>query len=167
MRSEPDGDNAVTPLSSKERNGKAFVVVFAALAAGVALYFALGMPGMDHGTASSMPAMDMSASAGSHRRVGPAEFERLLADRSATVINVHTPYAGKIDGTDLFLQFDNLDRSQLPADHATPLLVYCRSGYMSTIASSTLVQWGYTNVVELDGGMQAWTRSGRPLIDDD
>lgn len=114
MRNEPDGHNAVTRLSSKERSGKALVVVFAAVVAGIALYFALGMPGMDHGTASSMPAMDMSASAGSHRRVGPAEFERLLRDRSATVINVHAPYAGKIDGTDLFLQFDNLDRSQLP-----------------------------------------------------
>jgi len=34
---------------------------------------------------------------------------------------------------------------------------------MSAIASRTLAQLGYRHVVELRGGMQAWTRSGRKL----
>ena len=36
------------------RSGKVIVVVFVTLAIGVALYFALGMPGMDHGLGSTM-----------------------------------------------------------------------------------------------------------------
>ena len=36
------------------RSGKVMVVVFVAFAVGVALYFALGMPGMDHGLGSTM-----------------------------------------------------------------------------------------------------------------
>jgi rhodanese-related sulfurtransferase len=34
---------------------------------------------------------------------------------------------------------------------------------MSTEAAQTLVQLGYTNVWNLDGGMIAWENSGRPL----
>ena len=151
--------------STPERSGRAIVVAFVVMAAGVTLYFALGMPGMDHGPSSSMPGMDMTAASSPHRLVGPEEFETALTDQSATVINVHVPYDSEIEGTDLFMPFDALDSAQLPADRAAKLLVYCRTGKMSGIASMTLVDLGYTNVVELDGGMQAWTSSGRPLVD--
>lgn len=49
----------------------------------------------------------------------------------------------------------------LPSNRAETLLVYCKSGTMSGIAAATLINLGYSNVVELDGGMQAWTLSGR------
>lgn len=151
-------------LVAQEHSGKAIVSVIVVLVAAVALYFALGMPGMDHGTGASMAGMDMAASSGPHRLVGPREFETLLEDPSATVVNVHVPYDGQIKDTDLLVPFDAIDASVLPADRAGALLVYCRSGNMSAIASTTLVELGYTNVVELGGGMQAWTESGRPLI---
>jgi rhodanese-related sulfurtransferase len=35
---------------------------------------------------------------------------------------------------------------------------------MSTVASRTLVILGYTNVVELSGGFNAWKRAGYDLI---
>lgn len=154
----------VRATSAPEHSGKVIVVAFVVLAVAVALYFTLGMPGMDHQTGSSMAGMDMTTPSGPHRLVGPAEFEALLPDPSATVINVHVPYDGEIEHTDLFLPFNAIDPAQLPANRAAELLVYCRSGNMSAIASTRLVQLGYTNVVELDGGMQAWTESGRRLI---
>jgi len=150
--------------SNPERSGRAIVAAFMVMVTGVTLYFALGMPGMDHGTNSSTAAMDMTSASSPHRLVGPEEFETALTDRSATVINVHVPYESEIESTDLFMPFDALDPAQLPADRASKLLVYCRSGSMSGIASTTLVDLGYINVVELDGGMLAWTSSGRTLV---
>jgi rhodanese-related sulfurtransferase len=38
------------------------------------------------------------------------------------------------------------------------------SGNMSAIAGRELLALGYTDVIELDGGMQAWQASGRTLL---
>ena len=80
------------------------------------------------------------------------------------MINVHVPYEGEIEGTDLFLQYDRIDAASLPPDRDTPLVVYCRSGSMSAEAVVTLAGLGYTNIVELAGGMNAWRESGRQIV---
>ena len=51
-----------------------------------------------------------------------------------------------------------------PADKTAPIVVYCRSGNESAIASQTLLDLGYTNIENLDGGMNAWSASGRQII---
>lgn len=79
---------------------------------------------------------------------------------------MHVPDEGALPGTDLTIPFDQIDRSeQLPTDLDTPLAVYCRSGNMSAEAVRDLDSMGYTNVVELDGGFNAWVRSGRALLE--
>jgi rhodanese-related sulfurtransferase len=80
-------------------------------------------------------------------------------------INVHVPFEGAIEGTDLFVPFDKIEQraSRLPADRTTPLAIYCRTGNMSAAAAKTLATLGYTDVVELRGGMRAWKASGRSL----
>ena len=77
-----------------ERSGKVMVVAFVTFAVGVALYFALGMPGMDHGSGSSMGGMDMSSDTVTHRLVDPDAFEAALEQPDAVVINVHVPVRG-------------------------------------------------------------------------
>jgi rhodanese-related sulfurtransferase len=57
-----------------------------------------------------------------------------------------------------------IDADRLPADRATPLAIYCRSGPMSATAAATLHDHGYHNIVKLRGGMRAWQADGRPLI---
>ena len=151
-----------TPQSI-DRSGKLQVVALATVVAGTALYFALGMPGMDHGSNSSMDGMDMSSDDPTHRLVDPAQFAAAMREPGAVVINVHVPYAGEIEGTDAFMPFDQIDASALPADRTTQVVVYCRSGSMSATAVVALVGLGYTNIVELAGGMNAWTASGREL----
>ena len=83
------------------------------------------------------------------------------------VINVHIPYDDHIEGTDAFIAFDSiLESPDLPTDKAAPIALYCRSGNMSAQAAAALVDAGYTDVVDLDGAMNAWEASGNPLVDD-
>ncbi|MEY2580482.1 MAG: hydroxyacylglutathione hydrolase [Ilumatobacteraceae bacterium] len=47
-------------------------------------------------------------------------------------------------------------------DKATPVVVYCGSGYRSQIASSVLLEGGFADVSDLLGGYQAWDSAGLP-----
>lgn len=100
------------------------------------------------------------------RLVGPAEFAAVVAEPERMTINVHVPFEGDIPGTDLSIPFDQITQraDELPADRTTPLAIYCRSGPMSTQAAADLTALGYTDVVELQGGMMAWQAEGRPLL---
>ncbi len=93
------------------------------------------------------------------------QLDEMLKNKDFLLVNVHIPYEGEIPNTDLFIPFnaitDNLDK--LPDKNAR-IVLYCRSGSMSTIAAKALVAQGYTNVYELDGGFNAWKASGRPFI---
>ncbi len=53
---------------------------------------------------------------------------------------------------------------QESADKNAQVAIYRRSGSMSCIAARTMVDLGYTDVWNLDGGMIAWEASGRSLI---
>lgn len=93
------------------------------------------------------------------------ELAGLLAQKELTLVNVHIPYEGELPQTDLFIPFDEIEDylAQLPAKDA-PIVLYCRSGRMSTDAAEVLVDLGYTNVYELDGGFNAWAAAGHELL---
>ncbi len=44
------------------------------------------------------------------------------------------------------------------------IILYCRSGRMSEIASRALIDQGYTQLFDVQGGMSAWEASGRTLV---
>lgn len=97
--------------------------------------------------------------------VDPSTFARRLADPDTFVVNVHVPYEGEIEGTDAFIPYDQIaGDDRLPPDSDTEILLYCRSGRMSASVSRALEDAGYTNIVDLDGGMVAWEAGGRPVL---
>jgi len=100
--------------------------------------------------------------------VGPSEFDDALAqDPDRILINVHIPYEDHIADTDAFIPFDSiLDSPDLPSDRAAPIALYCRSGNMSAQASADLAEVGYTDIIDLDGGMNAWEADERSLVND-
>ena len=53
--------------------------------------------------------------------------------------------------------------ADLAPDKAAPVVVTCVDGIISTFASSTLVDEGYSNVSALEGGMNAWLQDGREV----
>jgi len=102
---------------------------------------------------------------GSYTDVNTSGLANMLENNNFPLINVHIPYEGEIQGTDLSIPYneigENLDK--LPADKDTKLVLYCRSGSMSDTAAGTLVKLGYTDVWNLDSGMIGWEQAGYPL----
>ena len=99
--------------------------------------------------------------------ISVAELAPVLEqNKSFTLVNVHIPYAGELPKTDLFIPFNeigtNLDK--LP-DKDAPIVIYCRSGNMSTQTAAELAAAGYTQIYELDGGTVAWQSAGYTLLD--
>ncbi len=95
------------------------------------------------------------------------DFENLIQSEEVFVINTHTPYVGEIENTDLIAeQWDNMIiyKDQLPQDKNTPIAVYCRSGNMAETSTAQLIDIGYKNVYNLEGGMKAWEASGRNIV---
>lgn len=93
------------------------------------------------------------------------ELQAMLQEKDFVFINVHVPFEGNIPGTDLSIPFDQIAQQadRLPQDKNAKIVVYCRSGSMSSIAARTLVRMGYTNVWNLAGGFNAWKQAGLPL----
>ncbi|MCL1693849.1 MAG: rhodanese-like domain-containing protein [Actinomycetia bacterium] len=103
---------------------------------------------------------------GSYTDVSVKGLEAMLQNKDFLFVNVHIPYAGEIEQTDAFVPFDQVQAnlSAIPSDKSAKIAVYCRSGGMSAIAARDLVALGYTNVWNLDGGMNAWVAAGNELL---
>lgn len=100
------------------------------------------------------------------RLVDPDEFAAAIAEPDRLTLNVHVPFEGDIPGTDMSIPFDQIaaQADRLPVDRDAALAIYCRSGPMSTVAAEALRDLGYTDVVELSGGMRAWQAEGHQVI---
>jgi len=100
------------------------------------------------------------------QEIDPAQLAEMLKNKDFVFINVHIPYEGEIEPTDLFLPYDEAAQlvSELPKDKNAKIVVYCRSGRMSRIAVEEWSNAGYTNLYDLVGGFRAWEDAGYPLI---
>lgn len=108
----------------------------------------------------------ITVSGGQYTDISVAELNSMLENKDFIFINVHIPFEGDIENTDFSIPYNEIDQNldKLPADKAAKIVLYCRSDRMSNIAAETLVDLGYTNVWNLDGGMVAWEKAGLPLL---
>ncbi len=91
--------------------------------------------------------------------------KQLIANGEVLVIDVReeSEYeGGHIDGA-LFLPRGVLEFKigTIPdlADKSKPVLLYCRSGNRSLLASKTLQDMGYSSVLSMAGGYEAWSKA--------
>ncbi len=100
--------------------------------------------------------------------ISPKEFlKKLSSTPEAQLIDVRTPEefqggalenARNIDwnSSDFTNQLADLDKN-------APVFVYCLSGGRSAEASQALLENGFKEIYELDGGFMAWTNEGLPV----
>lgn len=95
-------------------------------------------------------------------------FAKLIeSKKEAQLIDVRTPgefQGGYILGA-LNLDYNGSDYNRQVAslDKTKPVLVYCLSGGRSAAAAKALRQSGFSEVIELQGGIMAWNRNNLPL----
>jgi rhodanese-related sulfurtransferase len=84
------------------------------------------------------------------------ELKSMLTKKDFFLLDVHIPEQEHIKGTDAFIDYTTIkdNKDKLPKNLDEKIVVYCRSGSMSRAASKDLIDLGYTNVLNLDGGIE-------------
>ena len=89
----------------------------------------------------------------------------LLSHNGATLLDVRQPTEHRdvrIDGaTNVPLQ--SLSQRLADVPRGRPLLVHCRTGHRSAVATSLLESRGFTDVVNVAGGITTWQAAGLPV----
>lgn len=101
-----------------------------------------------------------------------AEFKALMdkGDSFFEIVDVRTPdefKSGHIAGA------ISSDRNKLEwitpkkiKDSKVPIYVYCKAGGRGALATLKLIEMGYENVTNVNGGLKAWANAGYPLYND-
>lgn len=90
----------------------------------------------------------------------PQELKSLLEKVEVCLLDVREPdehEAYNIGGMLIPLSDIILSHQKIPSDK--PVVVYCRKGIRSQIAIQKLEEkFGFTNLINLSGGMEAWKK---------
>lgn len=102
------------------------------------------------------------------RHVDPKAFAEAMGQPGAVLLDVRTPAefaAGHIaKATNLDAQAGDFAQRLAALDKAATYAIYCHSGRRSAVAAEQMRVAGFTKIVDLAGGVTAWTGAGRPLV---
>jgi rhodanese-related sulfurtransferase len=73
---------------------------------------------------------------------------------------------GRVSGAKL-LPLGELEKRQTELDHTKPVYVMCRTGRRSGEAQKKLKALGFTNVINVAGGFEAWKKENLPFERDE
>lgn len=95
-------------------------------------------------------------------KVSAQEFSNEITEDGAIILDIRTPAeynSGRIEGSqniDFYAADFRANLAQLDKDQ--PYKIYCNSGNRSATALQIMEDMGFTDVVELRGGIQAWNQ---------
>ena len=107
-------------------------------------------------------------------KVAPAAAAAELADGNVAIVDVREPVewerhiAGAVQVPRGLLEFaaDPVSpRHNAELEPTEHVIIYCRSGVRAVLAAKTLLDMGYENVANLDGGITAWIEAGLPTAE--
>jgi rhodanese-related sulfurtransferase len=110
-----------------------------------------------------------SMAATAQTKLSPEAFQKKLNElgAAAQLIDVRTPEEFVLDRLDNArnINFRDSDfKEQLKGlDKSKPLLLYCAAGGRSLRTIELLTKFGFTDIYELEGGINAWIEQEKPL----
>ncbi|HRK05413.1 MAG TPA: rhodanese-like domain-containing protein [Chlorobiota bacterium] len=117
---------------------------------------------------TSIMLMSVMACAGQSKKIAPAEAKKLIDAGKVTVLDVRTPgewSTGYVPTATLAnwndTQFETIVKK---LDRKKPVVVYCAVGGRSAKASTRLTELGFTNVLDMSGGITAWKNANLPVV---
>ena len=96
---------------------------------------------------------------GSFKRLNVEEFKAFIADSTVQLVDVRTAEeyaAGHLPGSINIDVMKGHEELATALDPERPVALYCRSGRRSENAGRVLEKVFFKNVVDLDGGYNAW-----------
>ena len=102
-------------------------------------------------------------------QISPQELNQKLRSgslRAADVLDVRREgewHAGHIAAVEC-RALDTFPHGLPPMDGSRPVAVHCKSGYRSMIACSLLERAGHRNVLNVEGGFDAWHAAELPEV---
>jgi rhodanese-related sulfurtransferase len=102
-------------------------------------------------------------------QVAPDAAPQVIENAKPLILDVREPAEmakGKIAGS-VNIPIRELPKmiAKLPESKTAPILVYCQVGYRGGIGMTLLRMWGYTNVRNIRGGLDAWEKAGLPVVE--
>ena len=95
------------------------------------------------------------------------QFDKLRQQTNTVVLDVRTPKefaAGHITGaTNIDWNAPDFAKKAAALDKSKTYLVHCAIGGRSAKASDRMTALQFTNVYNLEGGMKAWEKAGKPV----
>jgi rhodanese-related sulfurtransferase len=102
-----------------------------------------------------------------YRALPPSEAVRVMNQEGSLVVDVRedNEFTGGRIGAARHIPLGVLKQriKDIERYKESPVVVYCRTGARSAVAASQLVAAGFTDVTNLQGGIQAWQSAGLPV----
>lgn len=97
----------------------------------------------------------------------PKDFQAEVQKQQGVVLDVRTPeefQEGHLpEAHNIDYKGDIFKGSLEQLDKNKPYYVYCKSGVRSRKAAEIMQEMGFTQVYNMEGGIDAWKKEGRPL----
>lgn len=144
------------------KNQKLFSL-WAALIVSIATISAAESPAEKHPAA-----VKPSDSSKAFKNIGVDEFDKLRKQKTNVVLDVRTPkeyQESHIPGsTQLDFKSPDFEKELKKLDPNKTYLVHCASGGRSSQTAAKMKALNFKNVYNLEGGMKAWEKAGKPVV---